>query len=55
MLLKNDKEKQVILEQNPLTKRLSISIIYKNTRNKTTYTDIDIVRDLFCKYTEERR
>lgn len=55
MLLKNDKEKRITLDQNPLTKRLSVTIIYKNTGNKTTYTDLDVVQNLFCKYVEERR
>ena len=37
MLLQDNKERQVILEQNPLTKEFSVVIYNKSTQKKRTY------------------
>lgn len=39
MLLKDNKEKQIVLNQNLLTKQLSITVYNKITKKKITYTD----------------
>ena len=39
MLLKDTKEKQITLDQNLLTKQLSISVYNKITGKKITYTN----------------
>ena len=50
MLLYNDKERQVVLDQDVLSKELSITIYNKATGKKRTYSNRDMVRRLFCKY-----
>ena len=37
MLLQDNKERQVVLEQNPLTKEFSVVVYDKSTQKKTTY------------------
>ena len=49
MLLKDTKEKQIILNQNLLTKQLSITVYNKITKKKTTYTDHKKMRVLFAQ------
>ena len=39
ILLKDTKEKQIILNQNLLTKQLSITVYNKVTKKKITYTN----------------
>ena len=50
MLLQDDKDRQVVLIQDLQTKELSISIYNKKTGKKRIYSNIDMIRKLFCKY-----
>ena len=49
MLLQDNKERQVILEQNPLTKEFCIVIYNKVTQKKRTYRNQKIMHKLICE------
>lgn len=50
MLLQDNKERQVVLNQDVSSKELSITVYNKATGRKRTYSNIDMVHKLFCKY-----
>lgn len=47
MLLKDEDGKQIILNQNPLTKEMSITVIDKKTQKQKIYKDKHLVTRLF--------
>ena len=49
MLLQDNKERQVILEQNPLTKKFSVVIYNKVTQKKRTYRNQKTMHKLKCE------
>ena len=49
MLLQDNKERQVILEQNPLTKEFSVVIYNKLTQKKRTYRNQKTMHKLICE------
>ena len=49
MLLQDNKERQVILEQNPLTKEFCIVIYDKVTQKKRTYRNQKTMHKLICE------
>ena len=49
MLLQDNKERQVILEQNPLTKEFSVVVYNKLTQKKTTYKNQKMMHKLICE------
>lgn len=49
MLLKDTKEKQIVLNQNLLTKQLSITVYNKITKKKITYTNPERMCILFTQ------
>ena len=49
ILLKDTKEKQIILNQNLLTKQLSITVYNKITKKKITYTNPERMCILFTQ------
>ena len=49
MLLQDNKERQVILEQNPLTKEFSVVIYNKSTQKKRTYRNQKTMHKLICE------
>lgn len=50
MLLQDNKERQVVLEKDVLSKQPSITIYNKVTGKKRMYNNRDMVCKLFCKY-----
>lgn len=49
VLLKDTKEKQIVLNQNLLTKQLSITVYNKKTGKKITYTNPKRMCALFAQ------
>ena len=49
MLLQDNKERQVILEQNPLTKEFSVMVYNKISGNKRTYKSQKTIHKLICE------
>lgn len=49
MLLKDADGKQIVLNQNPLTKDISITVIDKATQKHRTYKNKRMIRKLFAK------
>lgn len=49
MLLKDENAKQIVLDQNPLTKELSITVIDKKTRKRREYRNKQIICKLFAE------
>ena len=49
MLLKDENGKQTVLNQNPLTKELSITVIDKKTRKRREYRNKQIICKLFAE------
>ena len=49
MLLKDENGKQIVLNQNPLTKELSITVINKVTRKRRTYRNKKMIYKLFAE------
>lgn len=49
MLLQDNKERQVSLEQNPLTKEFSVVVHNKFTHKKTKYRNKKIMHKLICE------
>lgn len=49
MLLQDNKERQVVLEQNPLTKEFSVVVYKKNTQKKTTYKNRRMMHKIICE------
>lgn len=54
MLLKDENGKQVILNQNPLTKELSITVINKETRKLREYKNKKMICKLFSECVREK-
>jgi len=48
MLLKDENGKQIVFNQNPLTKELSITVIDKITRKRRTYRNKKMICRLFA-------
>ena len=53
MLLRDNSEKQVILNQNPLTKRITITIVNKITGKQRIYKSKRSVTKIFAECLEE--
>ena len=49
MLLQDNKERQVILEKDPLTKEFSVIVYNKSTQEKTTYRSQKMMHKLICE------
>lgn len=49
MLLQDNKERQVVLEQNPLTKEFAVVVYKKSTKKKTTYRNQKMMHKLICE------
>ena len=49
MLLQDNKEHQVILEKDPLTKEFSVIVYNKSTQEKTTYRSQKMMHKLICE------
>lgn len=49
MLLKDENGKQIVLNQNPLTKELSITVINKVTRKRRTYRNKKMIYKLYAE------
>ena len=54
MLLKDENGKQTVLNQNPLTKELSITVIDKVTRKCRTYRNKKMICTLFTEWVKEK-
>jgi Fe-S-cluster containining protein len=54
MLLKDENGKQTVLNQNPLTKELSITVIDKVTRKCRTYRNKKMICKLFTECVKEK-
>lgn len=54
MLLKDENGKQIVLNQNPLTKELSITVIDKITRKRRTYRNKKMICKLFAECVKEK-
>lgn len=54
MLLKDENGKQIVLNQNPLTKELSITVIDKETRKCRTYRNKKMICKLFTECVKEK-
>lgn len=48
MLLKDENGKQIVLNQNPLTKEISVTVIDKKTRKRRTYRNKKMICKLFA-------
>lgn len=49
MLLQDNNERQVALEQNPLTKEFSVMVYNKISGKKTTYNNQKMMHKLICE------
>ena len=49
MLLQDNKERQVVLEQNPLTKDFTVVVYNKSTHKKTIYKNQKMMHKLICE------
>ena len=49
MLLKDTNRKQIVLNQNPLTKEISVTVIDKKTQKRREYRNKQIICKLFAK------
>lgn len=49
MLLKDSDGKQIVLNQNPLTKQITITVIDKATQNQREYKNKRLVARLFAE------
>lgn len=49
MLLKDTNGKQIVLNQNPLTKEISVTVIDKKTRKRREYRNKQIICKLFAE------
>ena len=49
MLLKDTNGKQIVLNQNPLTKEISVTVIDKKTRKRREYRNKQIIYKLFAE------
>ena len=54
MLLKDEDGKQIILNQNPLTKEMSITVIDKATQKYRTYRNKKMICKLFAECVKEK-
>lgn len=54
MLLKDENGKQTVLNQNPLRKELSITVIDKVTRKCRTYRNKKMICKLFTECVKEK-
>lgn len=50
MLLKDTNGKQIVLNQNPLTKEISVTVIDKKTRKRREYRNKQIICKLFAEF-----
>ena len=55
MLLKDANGKQIVLNQNPLTKEITITVIDKKTQKRKIYKDKRLVARLFEQCLQEER
>lgn len=53
MLLKDTSEKQIVLNQNPLTKEFYITVYNKVTQKKRTYKNKKMICKLFTECMKE--
>ena len=49
MLLQDNKERQVSLEQNPLTKEFNVVVYNKSAQKKRTYRNQKTMHKLICE------
>lgn len=54
MLLKDENGKQIVLNQNPLTKELSITVIDKITQKRREYRNKKMICKLFTECVKEK-
>lgn len=54
MLLKDTNEKQIVLNQNPLTKEISVTVIDKKTQKRREYRNKKMICKLFTECVKEK-
>lgn len=54
MLLKDTNGKQIVLNQNPLTKEISVTVIDKKTQKRRTYRNKKMICKLFTECVKEK-